>query len=158
MRRPADDGGPPRSTGATAVSGDKPERDPGDRRGRGPGWGRDTGPGTPPDRRGRLRIADRAPSRIAWLAARDVLHEERVARAGAGPAAELEAPRVTARMVDGAAQVRIGVDLPFPCDLAGRGVAVLRAVATQLGQLAGVAACEVTVVVERPVPAGGERP
>ncbi|MGF1426266.1 hypothetical protein [Kitasatospora sp. LaBMicrA B282] len=103
-----------------------------------PGWGRDTGPGTPPARRGRLRIADRVLVRIAALAARDALGPDRVG----------EVPRVSVVVLEGAARLRIGVDLPFPSDLGRWAAAVQAAVADRVGTLTGIPAREVVVVVE----------
>ncbi|WP_051969517.1 hypothetical protein [Kitasatospora azatica] len=110
---------------------------------RGAGWGRDTGRDTAPARRGRLRIADRVLARIAWLAARDAL----------GPDAPGEPPRVTVAVAAGSAQVRVGVDLPFPSDLVRQAGAVQAAVADRVGTLTGIPAQEVVVVVERLHPA-----
>ncbi|GAB2715288.1 hypothetical protein GCM10010442_40170 [Kitasatospora kifunensis] len=103
------------------------------------GWGRNTGRGTPPAERGRLRIADRVLTRIALLAARDALGAD---RAG-------EEPRVAVAVVDGAARLRVGVDLPFPTDLARQAGAVRASVAERVGALTGIPVREVVVVVER---------
>jgi uncharacterized alkaline shock family protein YloU len=108
------------------------------------GWGPNTGRETAPARRGRLRIADRVLTRIAWLAARDAL--------GAGPA---ESPQVAVAVADGTARVRVGVVLPFPSDLVGQAARVQAAVADRVGALTGIPAREVVVVVERLVVAAG---
>ncbi|MFF7634520.1 hypothetical protein ACFZB9_15395 [Kitasatospora sp. NPDC008050] len=109
------------------------------------GWGRDTGKATPAARRGRLRIADRVLTRIALVAARGALGQGRVG----------EEPRVSVAVVDGVARVRVGVDLPFPTDLARQAAAVRAAVADRVGALTGIPAGEVVVVVERLHPVGG---
>ncbi|MDH6117407.1 putative alkaline shock family protein YloU [Kitasatospora sp. GAS204A] len=115
-----------------------------------PGWGRDTGRGTPPAQRGRLGIADRVLVRIAELAARDALGPDRVG----------ELPRVEVAVTQGVAQVRVGVELPFPADLGRWAAAVRAAVAERVGGLTGIPVREVLVVVERlhPVGLGDEAP
>ncbi|MCX4746088.1 hypothetical protein OG455_11240 [Kitasatospora sp. NBC_01287] len=114
----------------------------------GAGWGPDTGRGTPPAQRGRLRIADRVLTRIAARAAGEAL----------GPALVGEAPRVAVSVVGGAAQVRVGVELPFPCDLGRWAAAVRAAVAERVAALTGIPTREVLVVVERLHPVGGAGP
>ena len=111
-----------------------------------PGWGRDTGRTTPPAQRGRLRIADRVLARIAWLAARDALV---AATASMATAAAGEPPRVAVSVSGSSARIRVGVDLPFPSDLAALAGAVRDAVAERVGALTGIPAREVVVVVER---------
>ncbi len=113
-------------------------------RGKGHGWGSGTGRTTPPAQRGALRIADRVLARIAWLAAREAL-----ATAAGDP------PRVKVTRSQGTALVRVGVDLPFPSDLAALAATVQAAVADQVSALAGVPVREVTVVVERLLPIAG---
>lgn len=111
------------------------------------GWGPDTGRTVPPGQRGRLRIADRVLTRIAWVAAREAL----AAAAGAAVAPG-EAPRVSVSVSGGSARVRVGVDLPFPSDLTVLAAAVQEAVAERVGELTGVPTREVVVVVERLLP------
>ncbi|PYC65764.1 hypothetical protein C7C46_32190 [Streptomyces tateyamensis] len=89
-------------------------------------------------RRGRLRIADRVPARIAWLATREAL--------GLG---RDEVPRVSVQVVDGSARVRVGLVLEFGSDLVEQAERVRAAVVDRVGALTGIPAREVVVVVER---------
>lgn len=114
--------------------------------GKGHGWGAGTGPTTPPAQRGALKIADRVLARIAWMAARDALTS---AAWGDAALVQGDPPRVDVTVLEGGARVRVGVDLPFPCDLTAVAVAVQNAVADRVGGLTGIGTREVTVVVER---------
>ena len=104
------------------------------------------------DRRGSLRVADRVFAKIAARAARDALDGAWAGRAGRGAP-----PRVSVSVPGRTATVRVGVELPFPTDLAALARQVRDRVAGQVAALTGIRVAEVTVVVERLLPAtGGE--
>ncbi|WP_228718122.1 Asp23/Gls24 family envelope stress response protein [Kitasatospora acidiphila] len=105
-------------------------------------WGRNTGPDTAPARRGRLRIADRVLQRIAEVAAREAL----------GPDPVGGHPRVSVAVLGGGARVWVGLDLPFPGDLAAWAERVRAQVGERVGGLTGIEVREVDVVVEHLVP------
>ncbi|WP_371479010.1 Asp23/Gls24 family envelope stress response protein [Kitasatospora sp. NBC_00315] len=98
-------------------------------------------------RRGSLRIADRVFAKIAARAARDALETAWVGRAGRGAP-----PDVSVSVPGRTATVRVGVELPFPADLASLARAVRDRVAEQVVTLTGTRVAEVTVVVERLLP------
>ncbi|MBV6699595.1 Asp23/Gls24 family envelope stress response protein [Kitasatospora aureofaciens] len=99
--------------------------------------------------RGRLRIADRVYARIAARAAREALAGVWIGRRvkGAPPTVSVVVPGSTVR-------VRVGVELPFPADLAALARAVRDRVTTQVNGLTGTRVSEVVVVVERLVTGG----
>ncbi|WP_435888435.1 hypothetical protein [Streptomyces niveus] len=89
---------------------------------------------------GSTAITDRAVTRIAAQAAREAL--EAAPWAGAAPNARV-------RVLHGAAHVRVGVELPYPCDSGAQCGALRRQVAAQVTALAGLEVPEVQVRVER---------
>ncbi|MFE9094913.1 Asp23/Gls24 family envelope stress response protein [Streptomyces sp. NPDC007264] len=108
-----------------------------------------------PAERGATRIADRVVAKVAAQAAREALgplppdaaspHATVVVRAPAvGSFRAGEPPARTAT-----ADVRVVVELGYPCDIGGRCRAVRRRVAERVGALTGMEVREVAVRVER---------
>ncbi|MER5867904.1 hypothetical protein [Kitasatospora sp. NPDC002040] len=95
----------------------------------------------PAAERGRLRIADRVLARLAERATGQAL--------GGRPGA---VRRVAVSGAGGDVRLTLGVELPFPADLAALAGAVRAAVAAELAGLAGTTVGEIVVVVERLVP------
>lgn len=110
------------------------------------------GPAMPdPAERGSLRLADRVLARIAARAAVEAL------AAHTGPDT-LTAPRSTAGQGRRGVSVELGLDLPYPVDIAAVTREVHDRVVERLAQLAGADDPAVALVVERLVtatPAGG---
>lgn len=94
--------------------------------------------------RGRLAIADRVFARIAGRVAREALADVWAGRSGTG--AE---PRVTVSSSRSRTRLIIGLDLPFPADLAALARRTQTAVSRQVADLTGTEIDAVTVVVER---------
>ncbi|MFI5534660.1 hypothetical protein ACIA8O_39620 [Kitasatospora sp. NPDC051853] len=94
--------------------------------------------------RGQLRIADRVFTRLAALAARQALAEDGDGTVRRASVAELH----------GVVRLTVGVELPFPADLAALADRVRAAVQERLSELTGRSVGEVVVVVERLVPRG----
>ncbi|MFB6951259.1 hypothetical protein ACFCXP_16665 [Streptomyces niveus] len=90
--------------------------------------------------RGSTEINDRVVTRIASYAAREAL--DTAPRGAAAPNAQV-------RVHHGGAHVRVGVELPYPCDIGARCGAVRRQVAGRVKALAGLEVPEVQVRVER---------
>ncbi len=101
-------------------------------------------------RRGSLRTADRVFAKIAARAAREALDG-----AWAGRTVQGAPPKVSVSVPGRTATVRVGVELPFPADLAALARTVRDRVAEQVAALTGTRVAEVTVVVERLLPATG---
>ncbi|MFB7664742.1 hypothetical protein ACFC1R_12455 [Kitasatospora sp. NPDC056138] len=101
-----------------------------------------------PAERGALRIADRVLARIAARAARDTLAVAWAGRAGRATTT----PRVSVTAIGRARRLTLGLDLPYPADLAALALLVRAKVAEQVAALTGVRLAEVAVVVERLVP------
>ncbi|MFC9329933.1 hypothetical protein [Kitasatospora sp. NPDC057015] len=99
-------------------------------------------------RRGSLRIADRVFVKTAARAAREALDGAWVGRPGRGAP-----PKVSVAVSGRTATVRVGVELPFPAALAVLAGAVRDRVVEQVTALTGTRVAEVTVVIERLVPA-----
>ncbi|MFD1659740.1 Asp23/Gls24 family envelope stress response protein [Streptomyces caeni] len=106
-----------------------------------------------PAERGATRIADRVVTKVAAQAAREALgplspdaaspQATVVVRSPApGPPRAGEPPAETAN-------VRVVVELDYPCDIGGRCRAVRRRVAERVGALTGMDVYEVAVRVER---------
>ncbi|MFF1870816.1 hypothetical protein [Streptomyces sp. CB03911] len=103
-------------------------------------------------RRGSLRVADRVFVKVAARAARDALDV-----ACPGLPAPGTPPHVSVSVPGRTATVRVGVELPFPADLAALARVVRDRVAEQVAALTGTRVVEVTVLVERLLPVtGGE--
>ncbi|MFF8035346.1 MULTISPECIES: hypothetical protein [unclassified Streptomyces] len=93
-----------------------------------------------PGERGATRIADRVVAKIAALAAREVT----------GPLPEGAAPPYATVLVrNGAARVRVHIELGYPDDIGGRCGLVRRRVADRVRALTGLRVPEVVVQVER---------
>ncbi|GHF72373.1 hypothetical protein GCM10010218_62090 [Streptomyces mashuensis] len=93
-----------------------------------------------PAGRGATRIADRVVAKIASQAAREALgdvpdHHER--------------PSAHAVVHEGAARVRVALELGYPGDIAARCRAVRHRVTERVRELAGMEVPEVTITVER---------
>jgi uncharacterized alkaline shock family protein YloU len=100
-----------------------------------------------PADRGGTRIADRVLARIAARAATEALSgrdEDRV----------LRAPRASAGQGRRGVSVRLGLDLPYPVDIAAVSAEVHSRVVSRIEQLAGAERPRVALVVERLVPPG----
>ena len=106
-----------------------------------------------PADRGSTRIADRVLARIASRAAVEAVTPH------APDPERLEVPRASAhRHRRGRVTVRVGLDLPYPTDIAALSREVRDHITERLGQLAGTEAPQVSLVVERllpDVPSGG---
>jgi uncharacterized alkaline shock family protein YloU len=104
--------------------------------------------------RGSTRLADRVLARIASRAATEAL-----ATLPAADPTRLETPRATAKQGrKGKVTIRVGLDLPYPSDIAAVSREVHRRIVERLDQLAGTEAPTVSLVVERLVaaaPSGG---
>ncbi|GAA3057567.1 hypothetical protein GCM10020229_81580 [Kitasatospora albolonga] len=97
----------------------------------------------PAPQRGQLRIADRVFTRLAALAARQALAED-----------DGTVQRTSVVEQHGEVRLTVGVELPFPADLAALAERVRAAVQERLSELTGRTVGEVVVVVERLVPRG----
>ena len=110
--------------------------------------------GIPAAERGGLRIADRALARIAAQAASEALAEH------APEPDRLGFPRASADQGRRGLRLRLGIDLPYPVDIAAATGAVHHQVVRRLEQLAGTTEPPVlSLVVERlvlPAPGGLE--
>ncbi|MDH6578487.1 hypothetical protein [Kitasatospora sp. MAP5-34] len=103
--------------------------------------------------RGRLNIADRVLTRIAGRVAREALAGAWVGRTGTGGT-----PRVSVSPSHhGGTRLTLGLELPFPADLAALARLAQVAVTEQLAALTGAEIVEVTVLIERLVPVEAER-
>ena len=102
--------------------------------------------GIPAAERGGLRIADRALARIAAQAASEALAEH------APEPDRLGFPRASADQGRRGLRLRLGIDLPYPVDIAAATGAVHHQVVRRLEQLAGAAEPALSLVVERLVP------
>lgn len=101
-----------------------------------------------PAERGRTRLDDRVFARIAARAAAEAL-----ALHTADPG-RLERPRATASQHrKGVVRIKVGLDLPYPVDIAAVSREVHSRVSERLARLAGAEAPTITLVVERLVPA-----
>ena len=103
-------------------------------------------PAIPAEERGALRIADRALARIAAQAASEAL------AAHAPEPERLEFPRSSADQGRRGLRLRLGIDLPYPVDIAAATGAVHHQVVHRLEQLAGAQQPMLALVVERLVP------
>ena len=90
--------------------------------------------------RGATTIADRVVAKIAARAAREALD---------GVSAGGDPPHATVLVNRGAARVRVGVELDYPCDIGRRCAAVRHHVTRRVSVLAGMEVPEVVVRVER---------
>ncbi|MFJ8044217.1 Asp23/Gls24 family envelope stress response protein [Kitasatospora sp. NPDC096147] len=106
--------------------------------------------------RGQLRIADRVFTRLAARAARQALAEDAAAGSvvGGGAVTGGTVRRTAVSELHGAVRLTVGVELPFPADLAALAERVRAAVQERLTELTGRSVGEVVVVVERLVPRG----
>ncbi len=101
-----------------------------------------------PAERGSTRLADRVLARIASRAAVEALAPH--ARDGR----RLQTPRASAKQGrHGTVTIRVGLDVPYPVDLAVVSREVHGRIVERLNQLAGTEAPKVSLVVERLVPA-----
>ena len=97
----------------------------------------------PAEERGALRIADRALARIAAQAASEALAEH------APEPERLDFPRAAADQGRRGLRIRLGIDLPYPVDIAAATGAVHHQVVRRLAQLAGAQEPTLALVVER---------
>lgn len=103
-----------------------------------------------PADRGRTRIADRVLARIAARAATEAL--------AGHDTAGLRTPRASADQGRRGVSLRLGLDLPYPVDIAAVTSEIHSQVVRRVEQLAGAESPRVALVVERlvpPAPAGG---
>ncbi|WP_327280987.1 MULTISPECIES: hypothetical protein [unclassified Streptomyces] len=97
-------------------------------------------------------IPEKVVARIAARAAKEALAE----RTDASTAhTELTAPRASATVGSGSARLRLSVDLPYPTDLARASRQVQHYVSERVAHLTGIRVTEVTLAIERLVPADG---
>ncbi|MFC1407108.1 MULTISPECIES: hypothetical protein [Streptacidiphilus] len=109
-------------------------------------------PGLPaPGERGSIRLADRVLERIAARAAAEALADQ-LPDDGADPD-RIDSPRAKASQGRHGVSIRVGLDLPYPLDLAAVTRAVHHRVTERVVQLAGSEDPRVALVVERLVPA-----
>jgi uncharacterized alkaline shock family protein YloU len=103
-----------------------------------------------PADRGGIRISDRVLARIAARAATEATE------ALSGPDGDrvLRPPRASADQGRRGVRVRLGLDLPYPVDIAAVSAEVHRRVVDRIEQLAGAERPRVALVVERLVPPG----
>ncbi|MDH6129434.1 hypothetical protein [Kitasatospora sp. GP82] len=106
-----------------------------------------------PAERGALRIADRALARIAARAAHDTLAAAWAGRAGQATTTA----RVSIAASGRGTRLTLGLDLPYPADLAALAQTVRAAVSEQVAALTGTRVAEVVVLVERLAPVEVER-
>ncbi|MET8294485.1 Asp23/Gls24 family envelope stress response protein [Streptomyces sp. NPDC005180] len=104
----------------------------------------------PAAERGATVIPDKVVARIAARAAREALHGQ----TGTAPR-ELAAPRASVSAAGGSARLGLTLDLPYPADLAGTARQVQHYVGERVALLTGMKITEVTVVIDRLVPAAG---
>ncbi|MCD0486154.1 Asp23/Gls24 family envelope stress response protein [Streptacidiphilus sp. ASG 303] len=105
----------------------------------------------PPAERGATVLPDRVVARVAGRAA----HEALAHRWGAAPGRlGLDEPGAEVSVRGGEARIALGVDLPYPVDIAGEARALQDAVARRVADLTGLRVGEVTVTVRRLVPRG----
>ncbi|MEY9968987.1 putative alkaline shock family protein YloU [Streptacidiphilus sp. MAP12-16] len=96
-----------------------------------------------PAERGSTRLADRVLARIAARAATEALAEH------APDPGRLAAPRASADQGRRGVSIRVGLDLPYPVDIATVARAVHQQVAERVTRLAGADDARITLVVER---------
>ncbi|KJY42649.1 hypothetical protein VR41_06880 [Streptomyces sp. NRRL B-1568] len=94
-----------------------------------------------PGERGATRIADRVVTKIASQAAREALDGAR--------ADDLEPPHATVAVHEGAARVRVSLELAYPVDIGARCRAVRSRIVERVHGLAGMDVPEVVISVER---------
>ncbi|MFF4652931.1 Asp23/Gls24 family envelope stress response protein [Streptomyces sp. NPDC001380] len=105
----------------------------------------------PPAERGATVLPDRVVARVAGRAA----HEALTRRWGAAPdRLGLNGPGAEVSVRGGEARIALGVDLPYPVDIAGEARALQDAVARRVADLTGLRVGEVTLTVRRLVPRG----
>ena len=110
-------------------------------------------PGLPaPGERGSISLADRVLERIAARAATEALADQ-LPQHGADPD-RIDSPRAKALQGRHGVSIRVGLDLPYPLDIAAVTRAVHRRVTERVVQLAGSEDPKIALVVERLVPAG----
>ncbi|MFJ3205642.1 hypothetical protein [Streptomyces sp. NPDC086989] len=91
-------------------------------------------------------------ARIAARAAKEALAEHTDSFAAH---AKLAAPRASATVGSGSVRLGLTVDLPYPTDLARASRQVQDYVSERVAQLTGLRVFEVTLAIERLVPADG---
>ncbi|MHA6763538.1 Asp23/Gls24 family envelope stress response protein [Streptacidiphilus sp. PAMC 29251] len=99
-----------------------------------------------PADRGSTRLADRVLARIASRAATEVLAQH------AADSQRLETPRASASQGRRGVSIRVGLDLPYPADIAAVSREVHRQIVRRVADLAGAESPRITLVVERLVP------
>ena len=106
-----------------------------------------------PGERGSIRLADRVLARIAARAAAEALADQ-LAEPG-----RIDYPRATASQGRRGVTITVGLDLPYPLDIAAVTRAVHRRVTERVVRLAGSEDPRIDLVVERLIPAapGGLR-
>ena len=100
-----------------------------------------------PGERGSIRLADRVLARIAARAAAEALADQ-LTEPG-----RIDSPRATASQGRSGVTITVGLDLPYPLDIAAVTRAVHRQVTERVVQLAGSEDPMIDLVVERLVPA-----
>ncbi|MFE2554159.1 hypothetical protein ACFXGI_37465 [Streptomyces sp. NPDC059355] len=94
-------------------------------------------------------IPEKVVARIAARAAKEALAGHTDAHA------ELTAPRASATVGGGSARLGLSMDLPYPTDLAETSRQVQQYVSERVADLTGMRVTEVTLAIERLVPADG---
>ncbi|MFD9479903.1 hypothetical protein [Streptomyces nojiriensis] len=91
-------------------------------------------------------------ARIAARAAKEALAESTDT---SGAAAQLAAPHASATVAGGSARLGLNMELPYPSDLVLASRGVQHYVSERVGHLTGMRVTEVTLAIERLVPADG---
>ncbi|MGP3923338.1 Asp23/Gls24 family envelope stress response protein [Streptomyces sp. 8N616] len=94
------------------------------------------------------------PARVVADIAARAAYEALTRQVGLPPARRgLAAPRSSAVVHDGSARLGLTLDLPYPVDIAGASRQMQRRIAERVAQLTGMRVSEVTLIVQRLVPA-----
>ncbi|MFD8789809.1 Asp23/Gls24 family envelope stress response protein [Streptomyces vinaceus] len=108
--------------------------------------------GVPAAERGATVIPERVVARIAARAAKEALAD----RTGtAASPVKLAAPQASATVTKGSARLKLSMEVPYPADLARTSLHVQHYVSERVAHLTGMSVTEVTLAVERLVPADG---
>lgn len=106
----------------------------------------------PPAERGATVIPEKVVARIAARAAKEALAESTDT---SGAAVQLAAPHASATVAGGSARLGLNAELPYPSDLVLASRHVQHYVSERVAHLTGMRVTEVTLAIERLVPADG---
>ncbi|MEU9237220.1 Asp23/Gls24 family envelope stress response protein [Streptomyces subrutilus] len=108
--------------------------------------------GVPSAERGATVIPEKVVARIAARAAKEALADRTDAAAAPVKPAT---PRASATVGGGSARLELSVELPYPADLARTSRQIQHYVSERVAHLTGMRVTEVTLAIERLVPATG---